>query len=136
MCRRRCAPTRANPARSQAARHPRDRAPVQALKRRGHPQEQRPALAPGATAKIGHDRLADIGRQRQHVVSAALSVNNKLPAPPVDILELDGGDLPGAQPQPRQQQQDRKVAPANQPAPIAAGQKPSDRGGIQAAGQR
>jgi hypothetical protein len=69
-------------------------------------------------------------------VPAAFPANKQLPAPPVDILELDRGDLPGAQPEPHQQQQDREVAPANQPAPIAAGQKPSDYGGIEAAGQR
>ena len=50
-----------------------DRASVQPLERRVHPQEQRPALAPRTAAKIGHDRLADINRQRQHVMAATLA---------------------------------------------------------------
>ena len=74
VCRRRCAPTRGSPARSHAART--TQATVQrsiAGARRGHPQEQCPALAPRAAAKIGHHRLAHIDRQRQHVLPVALA---------------------------------------------------------------
>ena len=137
VCRSRCAPTRGSPARSHAARTTHaDRAAVQPLARRGHPQEHRPALAPRPTAKIGHDRLADIDRQRQLVIAAALAAHEQQPAAPVDVIEPDRGDLAGAQPQPRQQQQDRVVAPADQPAPIATGQQPLDRRRLQPARQR
>jgi hypothetical protein len=77
------------------AHHPRDRAPVQLLPRRGHPQEQRPALASRATAKIGHDRLADIDRQRQRILAAALAVNQQQPGAPVEVVKRDRGDLTG-----------------------------------------
>ena len=66
---------------------PPDRAAVQSLAWRGHPQEQLPAPAARATAKIGHDRLADIDGQRQHIVTAALATNEQLAATPVDVIE-------------------------------------------------
>ena len=99
---------------ARGADHPRDRAAVEPGRGRVHPQEQRPALAARATAKVGHDRLADIDRQRQHVVTAALAANEQLAATPVEVIEAQRGDLPGAQPEPRQQQQDR-VSHAGRP---------------------
>jgi hypothetical protein len=70
-------------ARSHAADDPPDRAPVQLPAQRGHPQEQRPALTPRAAAKTGHQRLTDIGGQRQHVLPAALAQDEQLAAAPV-----------------------------------------------------
>ena len=80
VCRNRCAPTRGSPARVHASRtiHPIVCGP--APKRRGHPQEQRPALAPRAAAKIGHQRFTNVDRQRQHVLPGALAANQQLAA--------------------------------------------------------
>ena len=89
VCRRRCAPTAREPRPdARLADDPPDRAAVQPLERRGHPQEQRPALAPRTAAQIGHQRLADIDRQRQHVLPAALAANEQLARAPVDVIEL------------------------------------------------
>ena len=46
------------------------------------------------------------------------------------------GDLARAQPQARQQQQDREVASADQPAPVTTGHQPLDRRRLQAPRQR
>jgi hypothetical protein len=48
------------------------------------------------------------------------------PRRPIHVVELQGGHLAGAQPQRRQHQQDRVVALANRPAPVAASQKLGD----------
>jgi hypothetical protein len=80
---------------TRRAHHPCDRAPVQPLPWCGDPQEQRAAPAQWAAAKIGHDRLADIGRQRQRVLAAALAVDQQHPGPPVDVVQGDRGDLAG-----------------------------------------
>src|ERR1039458_5219630 len=103
---------------ARGADNPPDRAPVQSLAWRRHPQEQLPALAAGAAAKIGHDRLADIDGQRQHIVTAALAANEQLAATPVYVIEPQPGDLARAQPKARQQQQDREITPADHTATI------------------
>ena len=72
---------------ARRADHPGHRAAVHRGARGGHPQEQRPALAPRATAKIGHHRLAHIDRQRQHVLPAALAVHEQLASAPVDVVQ-------------------------------------------------
>ena len=88
-----------------------------------HPQEHRPELARAATLQIPDQRLADIDRQRQPVQTVALPANDQLTTPPVEILELHRGNLPGAQPEPHQQQQDRVIPPSDRPPPVAAGQQ-------------
>jgi hypothetical protein len=74
---------------------------VKCAARRCHPQEQRPALAPRATAKIRHERLADIDGQREQILPAAIAAHEQLAATPVDVVEPDRGDLAGAQREPR-----------------------------------
>lgn len=80
---------------TRRAHHPRDSAPVHALAWRGHPQKQRPALATWSATQVRHDRLADIGRQRQHVLAVALAVEQQHPGPPVDVVQDDRSDLAG-----------------------------------------
>jgi len=63
----------------------------------------------GVTAEIGHQRLADIDRQRQYVLPAALAANEQLAVTPVNVIEPEPGDLACAQPEPRQHQQDRSA---------------------------
>ena len=59
---------------------------------------------------------------REPIVSVPLPANQQLAAAPVEIVKAYRRDLPGAQPQTRQQQQDRIVTPAGEAAAIAAGQ--------------
>jgi hypothetical protein len=54
----------------------------------------------GRRAKVGHQRLADIIRQRQLVNAAALAVHQQQPATPVDVIKPQAGDLARTQPQP------------------------------------
>jgi hypothetical protein len=59
----------------------------------------------------GH-RLADVGGQRQAVAAAALAADGDLTLAPVDVAQLQAGDLPGAQAQPGQQHDDRVIPAA------------------------
>jgi len=45
----------------------------------------------GVTAEIGHQRLADIDRQRQYVLPAALAANEQLAVTPVNVIEPEPG---------------------------------------------
>ena len=91
----------------------------------------------GAVTRKNSARHSHRGRRRRYdtsasptstgngntILPAALAAHQQQPAPPVDVIEPQPSDLAGTQPQPRQQQQDRVVTPADQRAPIAAGQK-------------
>jgi hypothetical protein len=72
----------------------------------------------------------------QQVIPAALAMDQQLAAAPVDVLERDRGDLAGAQPEPRQQQQDRVIAPTDRPPPVTARQKLLDNHRLKPARQR
>jgi hypothetical protein len=50
-------------------------------------------------------------------------VNHDLPGTPVNVLQCEGGHLVGAKPQTQQQQQDRVIATADRPAPIAGAEQ-------------
>jgi hypothetical protein len=63
-------------------------------------------------------------------------MDQQFAAAPVEVLERDRGDLAGAQPEPRQQQHDRVIAPADQPAPVTTGQQPLHDRRLQPARQR
>jgi hypothetical protein len=89
-----------------------------------------------ARHQIGGDRLADLGGQRQPFEPAPLAADRHLAPLPVDVGQLQGGDLGAAQAKPRQHEQDRVVAAACHGAAVAAGQQPAYRRGIQATGQR
>jgi hypothetical protein len=93
--------------------------------RRALGQEHRPTEPTRPTvAQIVHQRLANIVRQRQHVLPGALPADHDLRRPPVDIIELQPGDLASTQPQPGQQQHDRVVATTDRRRAIAAIQQP------------
>ena len=94
--------------------------------RRAQPHEHRraggvPRAAPGQPA--GH-RLAGVGGQRQAVAAAALAAHDDLALPPADVTQVQAGDLPGPQAQPRQQHQDREVPAACRAVPVAAVHQP------------
>ena len=50
--------------------------------------------------KVAAQRVAYLRRDRQFVVQLALAADSKLARPPVDIVELDRGDLDRTQPEP------------------------------------
>jgi hypothetical protein len=69
-------------------------------------------------------------------MAVSLPANQQLASPPIHILKLDRADLPSAQPQPDQQQQDRVITPADHPPPVTARQQPGDHRRLQAPRQR
>ena len=106
--------------------------------RRPQPHEHRrtgslPRAAPGQPAS---HRLARVGRQRQDVAAAALAAHGDLALPPADVAQVQGGDLPGPQAQPRQQHQDREVAAAGRAVPVAAAHQPGQVRRADRTGQR
>ena len=81
------------------------------------------------------DRLAGVLRQRQPVLPAGLAVHGELPGPPVDVAQAQRGDLAGAQPEPRQDGQDREVPAPGRASAIAAAEQPPDICGADRPGQ-
>ena len=49
-------------------------------------------------AQVGGERLTHLDRQREPIPAACLAPHRDLPAPPVDVTQLQGRDLPGAKP--------------------------------------
>jgi hypothetical protein len=75
---------------------------VKTIVGRPRAREHKPAMAVGApVAKPGSDRLADIDRERQPLVTTALAGDNQLARAPVQILKPQRGDLANAHPEPR-----------------------------------
>ena len=111
VCRSRCAPTGGNPARAHA---PRTTCADAALGGSAPARRDAPAgTPPGPSARrpalqIADDRLADIDRQRQPLVPAALAADDELAGAPVDVVEL------------RARRPRRRAAPA---APATAGSR-------------
>ena len=66
-----------------------------------------PLMSPVTDPQIGHERLADINRQRQPPSVVRLAVKLDLTRPPVKIGQLKPRDLDRAQPQPCEQHQHR-----------------------------
>ena len=79
-----------------------------------------------ANAQIRDERVADVNRQRHPVLPVTFAVYQQLARPPIDVVELDRGDLPGAQPQPPEQQQDHQIPASDRALGIAARQHRSD----------
>jgi hypothetical protein len=81
-------------------------------------RRQRPAAL-----QISGYRLADIDRQRQMVHPGSLAMHREQPGAPVDVLQPQRGDLPGAQPEPQHHHDHRVVATPGRAAPIAGAQQ-------------
>jgi hypothetical protein len=112
-------------------RHPADgQRPMRGM----DPHEHAAALGGGrpSAAQIRRDRRAHVGRQRQPLGAVALAADHKLPAAPVDVVQPQPGDLPGAQAQPGQHQQDRIVSPAGAGASITTGEQTAQLARFQA----
>jgi hypothetical protein len=89
-----------------------------------HPQEHLALGAPGAaSAEIGGYRRSDVGRQWQTLLGVPLAPHDDLSSSPLDVIEAEGRDFGGSQPEAGEQHQDGVVAPADRAAPIAAGQQ-------------
>ena len=117
----------ARPARS-AADDPADGLAGQRPGRRDHRGEH--LAERGGRAAVPQpvrDRGADVGRERQDVVLAALAADPDLAGAPVDVVQAEPGGFPGPQPEPGQQQDDRVVPLADRLVPVAGGQQRLDR---------
>jgi hypothetical protein len=102
--------------------------------RRADAHEHRPVLrgcGPPIT-QVADDRFADVVRQRQPLRPRALAAHNQLAGAPVDVFQREGGDLPGAQPQPRQDGQDRQIPESDHGRPVARVQQRVESAGLQA----
>ena len=95
--------------------------PVRGLRAGEHPAAISATRAPAG--EVVDDRLPGIARQRQGVVAVALTPDRDLTAPPVEIVQAERGDIPGAQPQPDQQRHHRVVPAPRRCGPIAGGQQ-------------
>jgi hypothetical protein len=116
-----------------------DPADVLAGQRPGRREHRGEHLAePGGRAAVPQpvrDRGADIGRQRQDVVLAALAADPGLAGPPVKVVQAEPCGFPGPQPEPGQQQDDGVVPLAGRLVPVAGGQQRPDLPGLQPPGQ-
>jgi hypothetical protein len=81
---------------------------------RGHRrQKRRPAGSVWpASAQVVGDGLTDLDGKRHDITTAALGVDYDLTAPPVEVLEIQAGDLRGTQSEADEHQQHRCVAPS------------------------
>ena len=91
----------------------RNRAGRQGAARRARGQEYPAAGSAGGQAipQVTGQRLPGIGRQRQLLITPALTPDRHRPGPPADVVQIQGSRLAGPQPQPGQQHQHREVPP-------------------------
>jgi hypothetical protein len=71
-----------------------------------------------APSQVGDDRLTDVAWQRKTLHANALAANRYLARPPVDVLQAQAGDLPGPQPEAKQDKQNGVVPPALRLPPV------------------
>lgn len=84
-----------------------------------HKQAAAAATMTAPLQVVGHG-LPHVDRERQQRVAVALARDADLAGAPVDVIDTERGDLPGAQPQPRQHDQDRVVAAAVRRSQLAS----------------
>ena len=82
--------------------------------------------ARATVAQIRGDRRADFRRQGKGGSLTAFPSDAHLSGLPVNIVELEKGHFTGTQPESREQEHDRVVAPAGRGAPIDTGQQLTD----------
>ena len=111
-----------------------DRARADGTHRRQPGQEHRAGLRPRAPVpEIRGNRFADIARQRQASLAAALAAHPQQARPPVKIAEFQAGHLARAQTEAGQQQQDRMITQSGglptgrRPPPISPARSPPAR---------
>ena len=86
-------------------------------------------------AQVIDQRLSDIDRQGQDIMPRSLAGDHDLASSPVHVIELQCRDLTAAQPEPRQQHQDREVAPASCGVAVTAREQHADLVAGKPAGQ-
>lgn len=90
-------------------------------------QEQPSALSPrAAVAKVLVQRLANVGRQRQMLLTPALAANHEFAPPPANVAQFEARHLAGTQSQTREQLEDRVITAAGCRASITAFQQQPD----------
>jgi len=89
----------------------------------------------GLDKLICHDRLPDVGGQRQPLAAISLAVHGDLTASPVHVLQPQRRELARPQSKPDQHRQDRQVAATYHRVLVSRGQQGSDLIGVQRLGQ-
>jgi hypothetical protein len=98
---------------------------------RGDTSSRRPHVAEEASGRrfappllqIGGDRLPDVDRQRERVEAAALSMDEDLAGPPVDVGHLQADDLDAPQPETDEDREHGEVTRPDEGGPVAARQE-------------
>jgi hypothetical protein len=122
---------------ARVTQHRRDRLHRQRSVRRERAQEHRTTPAvPTRVTQARDEGLSDLAGEREPIRLAALAMDRQLPSTPVDVVERERGDLARAQPQTRQQHQDRVITPADRGRSVAASEDPRDVIAVQAARKR
>ena len=113
VCRSRCEPTSGIPARRHARRTVEATVPdaIGAYGARACRNTSRRSLTGRPRRRYAAIACADISRQRQPILTAALAVHHQLTGAPVDVIKRQAGDLAAAQPEPQQQDDQRVIAP-------------------------
>ena len=86
-------------------------------------------------ADIRGEHAAHVCRQRKAALMPALALHRDLARPPIHVFERDRGNLPGAQPEPKQEPNDGRVAEADGGA-IEGCQEPVDLAHLERFGDR
>jgi hypothetical protein len=74
--------------------------------------------AASVLAEVKRQRLSNIGEQGQAVQQTALTANDNLSSPPVEVIELEADDLSRPKAKSGEEKQDRVVASAARCRPI------------------
>src|SRR5690349_16828562 len=86
-----------------------------------HANKHPPRFACGTIqAQIRTERFADVDRQGHAVVYQTLAADQDLAGPPIDVMQLQSNDFPGAETEPGKQKKNRVVAAASRSLPVAA----------------
>jgi hypothetical protein len=77
-------------------------------------------------AQIGCERLADIHGQGHPVMQQALTANKNFPGAPINVIEFEGNNLPGAKAETGEEKKNRVVAAACCRVPVTAAEHAGD----------
>jgi len=73
-----------------------------------------------APTQVVGDGLTHIARQREPLQAKPFAANQHITGSPVEVVQLQPGQLPGAQPKPSQHGQDREVSDPDCSAAVTA----------------
>ena len=77
-------------------------------------------------AQIGCERLTDLHGQGHPVMQQALAANKNFPGAPINVIELQGNNLPGAKAEAGEEKKNRVVAATRCRVPVTAAEHAGD----------